>query len=83
MYTGNIEKLKKGISEMKKNTPQPIDYEERIVNLHSMIDCINDPDISAKSKNDFLKRFIEKITYDAIDSGKGKGGKAVLEVYLK
>lgn len=83
MYSETIKKLKNGISEMKKNTPQPIDYEERIVNLHAMIDCINDPEISAKAKNDFLKRFIEKITYDAIDLGKGKGGKAVLEVYLK
>lgn len=48
-----------------------------------MIDCIRDPEIDAKAKNDFLKRFIERIDYDVIDYGHCKGGKVVLDVFLK
>lgn len=83
MYTATIEKLKEQIQEAKKAAPAPVDYSERIVSLHAMIDCIQNPNISAKEKNVFLKKFIEKITYDVIDYGKRRGGKAVLEVFLK
>ena len=48
-----------------------------------MIACVKNPNISAKKKNDFLKPFVDTITYDAIDYGQRKGGKAVLEVFLK
>ena len=83
MYNSLIDELQAKIAEAKKNTPPPVDCSERIITLRAIIDCINDPDIDAKSKNDFLKTFIEKITFDTIDSGKGKGGAAVLDVYFK
>jgi hypothetical protein len=82
-YNQSIEELKKQIQEAQKSFPEPVDYSEQIVNLHAMIECVKNPDISAKKKNDFLKQFIDRITYDAIDYGQGKGGKAVLEVFLK
>ena len=82
-YNQSIEELKKQIQEAQKAFPEPVDYSEQIVNLHAMIECVKNPDISAKKKNDFLKQFIDRITYDAIDYGQGKGGKAVLEVFLK
>lgn len=83
LYNAQIEKLKKQIQDAKESAPEPVDYSEQIVSLHAMIDCIKDPDTSAVAKNKFLKRFIEKITYDSIDYGRKKGGKAVLEVILK
>ncbi|MBR5583768.1 MAG: recombinase family protein, partial [Lachnospiraceae bacterium] len=82
-YNQIIDELKKQIQETQKAFPEPVDYSEQIVNLHSMIECVKDPDISAKKKNDFLKQFIDRITYDSIDYGQRKGGKAVLEVFLK
>lgn len=82
-YNEKIDAIKKQIQEARKSTPEPVDYSEQITNLHAMIDCIGNPDLSAKSKNDFLKQFIEKITYDALDYGQRKGGKAILEVFLK
>jgi hypothetical protein len=48
-----------------------------------MIECVKDPELSAKKKNDFLKQFIDRITHDAIDYGRSKGGKVILEVFLK
>lgn len=83
MYTSTIDDLKIKIAEAKQNTPAPVDYAERITTMHALIDCINNPETDAEAKNQFLKRFIDKITYDAIDSGRGKGGEAVLDVYLK
>lgn len=82
-YNQIIDGLKKQIQEAQDAFPEPVDYSEQIVNLHAMIDCVKDPDISAKKKNDFLKQYVDRITYDAIDYGQGKGGKAVLDVFLK
>ena len=82
-YTKEIEEIKKQIQEAQDAFPEPVNYAEQIVNLHAMIDCIKDPDITAKKKNDFLKQFIDRITYDAIDYGRSKGGKVILEVFLK
>ena len=82
-YTKEIEEIKKQIQEAQNAFPEPVNYAEQIVNLHAMIDCIKDPDITAKKKNDFLKQFIDRITYDSIDYGRKKGGKVILEVFLK
>ena len=82
MYATAIEKIKQQIREARANAPAPVDYEKQILNLHAMIDCIKDTS-SAEAKNHFLKQFIEKITYDVIDFGPRKGGKPVIEVFLK
>ena len=82
-YNQKIEEIKKQIQEAQDAIPEPVNYSEQIVNLHAMIECLKDPDISAKKKNDFLKQFIDHITYDAIDYGRSKGGKVILEVFLK
>lgn len=83
MYTATIDDLKKRIAEAKQNTPAPTDYAKKIETIHALIDCINNPEIDVKSKNQFLKRFIDKITFDVIDYGVNKGGEAVMDVYLK
>lgn len=83
MYTSGIEKLKQQIQEAKQNIPEPVNYPEQIANLHKMIDCIEDPELDAQAKNDFLKQFIEKITYDVIDHGVRRGATPILEVFLK
>lgn len=82
-YARTIETLKAQIKEFKATVPEPADYKEQISNLHAVINCIKDPDMDAKSKNIFLKQFIDKISFDAVDLGHNKGGKPVLEVFLK
>lgn len=82
-YNEKIDTIKKQIQEARKSTPEPVDYSEQIVSLRAMIDCMKNDDLSAKWKNDFLKQFISHITYDAINYGQRKGGKAILEVFLK
>ena len=83
MYTKAIDELKKQIQAEKESAPEPVDYSEQIVNLHAMIDCILDQSIDAEAKNEFLKRFIDRITYDAEDLGRKKGTNVILDVFLK
>ena len=83
VYAQAIEELKEQIQQAKENLPEVIDYSEKIVTLHQMIEMINNQDVDAKAKNDFLREYIEDIKYDVIDYGRMKGGKPVLDVYLK
>jgi len=83
MYTQTIENLQTEIAEMKKHTPAPVDHKEVISNLHAVIDCINDPDLDAKTKNVFLKKVIDEIKLDTIDLGAGKGAVPVLDIHFK
>ena len=48
-----------------------------------MIEMIQAPDVDAGAKNDFLREYIDDISYDVIDYGPGKGGMPVLDVQLK
>ena len=82
-YNTVIENLKQQISDAKANAPVPVDYEEQIVMLHTIIDCIQNPEIDAKAKNVFLKKFIDVIKYDTLDYGMNKGGEALMDIYLK
>lgn len=82
-YNQTIEAIKKQIQEAKMAVPAPVDYSEQIVNIHAMIDCLRDQEISAKDKNDFLKQYMDIIKYDSVNLGHKKGARPVLDVYLK
>jgi hypothetical protein len=82
-YTKTIDELKQRIQEAKENAPVQVNYPERITTLHSIIDCMTDPEADAQAKNNFLKQFIDHIDYDVIDYGKRRGGKPVLTVFYK
>lgn len=82
MYTQKIDALKEQIAAAQKDAPAPVDYEEKILTVHKVIDCIQDKTMSAKAKNDFLKEVIEKITYDIIDNGVNKKI-PVLEIFWR
>lgn len=83
MYNTTIENLKLEIEAMKKATPSPVDYEELITTYHAAIEYLGNPDIDAKTKNMFLKSFIDKIEFDTIDLGRGKGAEPVLDIHFK
>lgn len=51
--------------------------ETRIISLHKALDMLSDDSIPVKAKNEFLKSFIEKITYIKIDK------EISLEIFLK
>lgn len=82
-YIRVIEELKQQLADLKASTPEFVDYSERITTLYSLIDCIKDPTIDGKAKNDYLKQYIERIDYDVEDYGDQRGGKALLDIILK
>lgn len=82
-YDASISKLKEWIKEAKQNTPEPVNYPEQITNLYNVIDCIQNPELDAQTKNDFMKQFIDYISFDVIDHGVRRGATPILEVYLK
>lgn len=77
-----IEEIKKQIQNAKSEAPEPVDYEEKIVKLHELIDCISNQEIDAKSKNVFLKSMVDYIEYDVEDFGRKKGGKPIIDIHL-
>lgn len=83
VYAQLIDDLKEKIQIAKENLPEVVDYSEKIVTLHQMIEVINNEEVDAQAKNDFLRKYIEDIKYDVIDYGRMKGGKPVLDVFLK
>jgi hypothetical protein len=83
VYAQLIDDLKAQIHQAKENLPEAVDYSEKIVTLHQMIEMIRNEEVDAQAKNDFLRKYIEDIKYDVIDYGRMKGGKPVLDVFLK
>lgn len=83
IYAQNIDALKEQIRGAKENLPEVVDYSEKITTLHKLIETIQDTEIDAQAKNDFLREYIEDVKYDVIDDGDRKGGKAVIDVILK
>lgn len=82
------EKLKEERARLEKAIndiviPPVIDYEEKVASLHQAIAMISDDNISAKTKNEFLKEIIEVIYYDKVGNNKQHQAKISLEIILK
>ena len=62
----------KQLEEAKKNQPQAIDYEEKIMTLKDAINIIDDDTATMEQKNRLLKAIIKKIDYVS-DKNQPKG----------
>ena len=78
-----IEALQKQLEEEMLKRPDKVDYKEDIIKFTEVINSLKDPDIDMKYKNELLKDIIKKIEYDCVDLGRQKGGKIILDIYLK
>lgn len=83
ILTERIDSLSKAFEEEKKNVPNEIDYTDKIIKFSEVINSLQDDTIDARHKNDLLKEIIKRIKYDCIDYGRNKGGKPVLDIFLK
>lgn len=83
IYTAAIDQLNNKIKEAKQNAPEPVDYEEKVLALHHMIDVLKNPNLSVEAKNIVLHDHIERIDYDSQDRGFYKGSDVILDIYLK
>ena len=58
------EEIKKSLAKAKGSMPKPIDYREEKQKFEDAIDALEDPEVDAKAKNQFLKNIIDKIEYE-------------------
>lgn len=82
VLNGSIEAIKKQIQEAKESAPEPVDYEDKIIKIHKVLEYLKDDTIDAKTKNIFFRSVIAVIEYDVEDYGINKGGKALLHINL-
>lgn len=58
------EEIKKALCEAYESFPQPVDYETKILKFTDALNALEDPNISAKAKNRYLKDIVERIDYE-------------------
>lgn len=83
IITNKLDELEKALEQEKKNIPNEVDYTDKIIKFSEVINSLQDNTIDARHKNDLLKEIIDRIEYDCIDLGRNKGGKPVLDIFLK
>ena len=58
------EEIQKALTKAKGSMPKQVDYREEMLKFEDALDALEDPDVDAKVKNQFLKNIIEKIEYE-------------------
>ncbi len=58
------EEVKEALCKAKESVPVKVDYKEKILKFTDAIEALEDPEISATIKNQYLKDIIERIEYD-------------------
>lgn len=58
------EEIQKALAKAKGSMPRQIDYKEEMLKFEDALDALEDPDVDAKVKNQFLKNIIDKIEYE-------------------
>ena len=57
------EEVQKALAKAKGSIPKQVDYREEMLKFEDALDALEDPDVDAKAKNQFLKNIITKIEY--------------------
>lgn len=58
------EEIQKALAKAKDSMPKQVDYREELRKFEDAIDALEDPEVDAKIKNQFLKGIIDKIEYE-------------------
>ena len=58
------EEIQKALAKAKGSMPKQVDYREEMMKFEDALDALEDPDVDAKLKNQYLKNIIDKIEYE-------------------
>lgn len=58
------EEINKALCKTKETMPQPVDYKTKILKFTNALSALEDPEISAKVKNQYLREIVERIEYE-------------------
>ena len=76
-HNARIEAIEKEIRELEETIPDRTAFEEKIVFLVEAVEMLKDDDISAETKNNYLKQFISKIEFS-----RENDEEFILDIYL-
>lgn len=77
-HNERAESIIKQIHELESTIPEKTEYEEKIMYLSDALEMLKDESIDAKTKNEFLKQFVERIEFSRENSEE-----FMLDIYLK
>lgn len=83
VWADRIERMNDELEELERYKPEEVDYSERAIKFTEVLAALQDPDATAKAKNDLLKDILERIDYTCVDLGRGKGGAITLDLVRK
>lgn len=58
------EEVRDALCKAQSSMPAPVDYKEKVMKFTDSLNALQDPEISAESKNRYLKDIIERIDYE-------------------
>lgn len=58
------DEVNKALGKAKDSIPQPIDYKDELLKFTDALNALEDPEVPAKIKNQYLKNIIDKIEYE-------------------
>ena len=58
------EEIQKALAKAKGSMPKQVDYKEELLKFEDALDALEDPDVDAKAKNQYLRSIIDKIEYE-------------------
>ena len=58
------EEVTQALCKAEESMPKPVDYKDKIMRFTDALEALEDPNISAKIKNEYLKDIIERIDYE-------------------
>ena len=58
------EEIQKALAKAKGSMPKQVDYRDELRKFEDAIDALEDPEVDAKTKNQFLKNIIDRIEYE-------------------
>lgn len=58
------EEIKKALCEAYESMPEPVNYKEKILTFTGVLNALDDPTLTPKIKNQYLKDIIKRIDYE-------------------
>lgn len=58
------DEINKALDKAKDSMPKPVDYRDELKKFRDAIDALEDDNVDAKTKNQYLKNIVDKIVYE-------------------
>ena len=63
ILSDHVDTIKRQMEELENVIPEQEEFQEKIITIHQTLDMLADPDIDAKTKNEYLKKLINTVNF--------------------